>query len=154
MGLKNNRKQFYNIVLPGQEEMIESFGRLISIEQQRIAKLTEQASKSIRNMSERNDGIFLLVFFLAIPLAVLIVMRIRKIQNTLLITHLELERSYADLESKVKDRTSELSELNKRLQHVSEIDELTNLSNRRKFNSFMEKEYDRANRTGTWKSVV
>ncbi|PWG74665.1 hypothetical protein DF186_16705, partial [Enterococcus hirae] len=41
------------------------------------------------------------------------------------------------------------SELNERLKDASEHDELTNIYNRRKFNDFIENEYNRTNRVNS-----
>ena len=49
--------------------------------------------------------------------------------------------------SRVRDDATQLEKVNKKLQQLSSIDELTNLENRRSFNSYIIKEWDRAKRS-------
>ena len=151
---KKAKQIFYDVVLPGQGEMIASFGQLIAIEQQRIAELTKQASASIQTMKQLNNVIMITILAIAIPVSITVVLRIRKIQRTLRSTLQRLESSHRNLEQKVEQRTRELSELNQHLQTVSENDELTNIYNRRKFNVFMKEEYDRTNRFDSQFSII
>jgi diguanylate cyclase (GGDEF)-like protein len=55
---------------------------------------------------------------------------------------------YASLERKVADRTSELENLNRKLEVLSVTDALTGLPNRRRFNEALHDEWQRAMRTG------
>jgi len=57
---------------------------------------------------------------------------------------IENVRLYQSLERKVTERTAELSEANDRLQQLSELDGLTGVSNRRKFDLTLDKEWRRA----------
>lgn len=153
-GIKKAKQIFYDVVLPGQGEMITSFGRLITIEKQRISELTEQARVSMRAMKQRNNAIIMVILAVAIPLSFIVVLRIRKIQNALRFSLQQLKQSHRDLELKVEERTKKLSELNQHLQVASENDELTSIYNRRKFNVFMKQEYERANRAGSQLSII
>ena len=56
--------------------------------------------------------------------------------------------------SKVKDDTAQLKKMNKKLKQLSTIDELTNLENRRSFNDYIIKEWDRAKRSKNPLSVL
>lgn len=66
----------------------------------------------------------------------------------------QLQEANNNLEIKVKERTSELLILNDKLKNSSEQDELTKLYNRRKFNTFIQDEFSRTNRAGTYFSVI
>ena len=148
------KQVFYDVVLPGQGEMISSFGELITIEKLRISELTEKASVSMRVMKQRNNIITITILAIAIPFSLIVVLHIRNIQKALRISHQTLEQSNRNLEKKVDERTRSLSELNQHLQVVSENDELTNIYNRRKFNVFIKNEYERTRRSGSQLSII
>ncbi|MHC1790974.1 diguanylate cyclase domain-containing protein [Solidesulfovibrio sp.] len=60
-----------------------------------------------------------------------------------------LREAYSqDLERQVRARTQELSEANDKLQRLSDYDGLTGIANRRKFDSVLETEWNRARRSG------
>lgn len=60
-----------------------------------------------------------------------------------------LREAYSrDLERQVRERTQELSEANDKLQRLSDYDGLTGIANRRKFDSTLEAEWNRAMRSG------
>ena len=60
-----------------------------------------------------------------------------------------LREAYSrDLERQVRERTQELSEANDKLQRLSDYDGLTGIANRRKFDSVLETEWNRALRGG------
>jgi diguanylate cyclase (GGDEF)-like protein len=151
---KQAKQIFYDIVLPGQGEMITSFGQLIAIEKQRITYLIEQARDSMYDMKQRNNIIIVMILAFAIPVSVIVILRIRNTQNALRHSHQRLEESHHDLELKVVERTKELSELNEHLQFASENDELTMIFNRRKFNAFIKEEYERTNRANSQFSII
>lgn len=151
---KKAKQIFYDVVLPGQGEMIISFGRLITIEQQRIANLSAQARSSMHTMKRRNQALMITILAFAIPISIFIILRIRKIQRALRLSHHKLRKSHSELEMKVDERTRELSNLNQHLQEVSENDALTKIYNRRRFNVFMQEEYDRTNRSGSDLSII
>lgn len=65
-----------------------------------------------------------------------------------------LSAFYKDLEAKVAERTSELNELNKRLEDLSITDGLTNLFNHRHFYMRLEEEVRRAARYGRPLSLI
>lgn len=59
-----------------------------------------------------------------------------------------LREAYSrDLERQVRERTQELSEVNDKLQRLSDYDGLTGIANRRKFDSVLEAEWSRAVRS-------
>ena len=151
---KQAKQIFYDIVLPGQGEMITSFGRLITIEKQRITDLIEQARDSMYAMKQRNNIIIIMILTFAIPVSAIVILRIRNTQNALRRSHQRLEESHHDLELKVTERTKELSKLNEHLQFASENDELTKIYNRRKFNAFIKEEYERTNRANSQFSII
>ena len=151
---KQAKQIFYDIVLPGQGEMITSFGRLIAIEKQRITDLIGQARESMHAMKQRNNIIMIMILVFATPVSAIIILRIRNTQNALRHSHQKLEESHHDLELKVVERTKRLSELNTHLQFASENDELTKIYNRRKFNAFLKEEYERTNRARSQFSII
>ena len=55
----------------------------------------------------------------------------------------ELQASFKNLETRVDDRTTELTRLNQELRKLSRIDDLTQTANRRSFNSHLEHEWQR-----------
>jgi diguanylate cyclase (GGDEF)-like protein len=60
----------------------------------------------------------------------------------------QLQESYATLEKKVEERTSELAESNHKLELLSATDALTGIANRRRFDEVLALEWSRATRTG------
>jgi diguanylate cyclase (GGDEF)-like protein len=61
---------------------------------------------------------------------------------------------YASLEQKVADRTAALEEANRKLALLSQTDALTGLANRRRFDTALESEWQRARRSGRALGVV
>jgi diguanylate cyclase (GGDEF)-like protein len=57
-----------------------------------------------------------------------------------------LQEARDDLEEKVKERTQELTKLNRKLKQLSETDSLTTIPNRSKFDKFLEKSWFRSKR--------
>lgn len=144
----------YEVVLPGQEKLIKSFGQLVSIEQNKISMLTEKSNLSLLSIKKRNIQAVTIVVIIASILSIIVVLRIRKIQLELRVYSKTLLQIVESLEEQVNDRTKELSELNVQLKDASEQDELTGLFNRRKFNIFLEEEYTRSNRLGSCFSFI
>ena len=144
----------YDVVLPGQEELIQSLGRLVSIEQNKIAELTEKSNQSLQSITKRNLKVVTIVVIIAIIISIIVVLRIRKVQLELQIYSKTLLQVVESLEQQVDERTKELSELNIQLKDNSEKDELTGLYNRRKFNAFIEEEYSRSSRLGSCFSLI
>lgn len=59
------------------------------------------------------------------------------------------QKANLELEARVRDRTAELEQLNRRLQHLSETDQLTGLANRRYLEQRLQQEWERASRNGS-----
>ncbi len=104
-----SRKLLYETVLPGQTRLIDSFARLISIEQQTITDLTLQASSSMQSINRRMSQLITTTLALIVIISVIVISRVRTIQRNL-IDH------RSNLESKVKQRTEELTDLNHTLE--------------------------------------
>lgn len=66
----------------------------------------------------------------------------------------DLDEINSSLEDKIKERTKELEEANKKLQALSVTDELTQLSNRRYFEEYFQKNWELAKRHGTEISII
>jgi diguanylate cyclase (GGDEF)-like protein len=148
------RQILFDTVLPGQQKMIDSFTRLIDIEQHRIADLTLQSHEALLEIEKHIKSVVSTALVMAVLLSTVIFLRVRFIQQTLRQSNEQLEKMNVDLEHKIDERTKELSVLNERLKEVSERDELTGLYNRRKFNEFLENEYARANRDGSCFAII
>jgi diguanylate cyclase (GGDEF)-like protein len=144
----------YDVVLPGQEKLVEGLGNLISLEQERIAELTKQSNSSLLAIKKRNYRIIATSLVMAVMLSFIVILRIRKTQLDLRNAHKKLEQINVNLELKVVERTKELSKLNQKLKDLSEHDELTGLYNRRKFKNYLEDEYARTNRLGSCFSLI
>ena len=127
--------------------MIDSFSKLIDIEQHRIAELTRQSHESVHAIKDHIKVIVSTALIMALLLSSVIILRVRFVQK-------RLSDSNEELELKIEERTKELSVVNERLKEVSELDELTGLYNRRKFNEFLENEYSGANRKGSYFSII
>ncbi len=65
-----------------------------------------------------------------------------------------LRENHSQLENEVAKRTQELTFANKELQRLSFIDGLTDISNRRYFDEFLEKEWQRAKRNKTSLALI
>lgn len=65
-----------------------------------------------------------------------------------------LNRRTKLIEKEVKSRTAELNRINRKLQKIARVDELTSLYNRRAFEEFYEREWQRALRNGMTMSVI
>ena len=148
------RQILFDTVLPGQQKMIESFARLIDIEQHRIADLTQQSHEALLDIEKHIKSVVSTALIMAVVLSTVIFLRARFIQQSLRQSNEQLEKMNVDLEHKIEERTKELSVLNERLKEVSERDELTGLYNRRKFNEFLENEYARANRDDSCFAII
>ena len=152
--IREAKQLLYDVVFPGQDEMINSYFELIDLEKKRIDELIRQASYSMQKMDEKiNTGMWVMLG-LALPFSIMVILRIRHIQDDLRESHQRLENINVDLEKKIKDRTRELSRLNQLLRDASGHDELTGLYNRRKFNEFIELEFERTKRVDTCFSLL
>ena len=147
-------KILFDTVLPGQQKMIESFARLIDIEQRRIAQLTQKSHEALLEIEKHIKSVVSTALVMAVLLSTVIFLRVRFIQQTLRKSNEQLEKMNASLEHKIDERTKELSVLNERLKEVSERDELTGLYNRRKFNEFLDNEYARCNRDNSCFAII
>lgn len=66
----------------------------------------------------------------------------------------ELRAARDELEVRVQERTSELQKLNAKLQQLSEMDALTQIPNRRRFDNYLRQELSRAHRAKTPLSLI
>lgn len=112
--IQQARTLLYEVVYPRQGQMIETFGKMIALEQQRIAELSKLARQSTIKM-KKNSNLFISVILLALVfLSFVVIGRIRKIQNN-------LRKSYESLEQKVESRTKELMLARDELQRYFDI---------------------------------
>lgn len=140
------KEMFYNTVLPGQNNLIDGFRSLVAMEQIKIGNLTEQIQQTLKNNKETLINTVTIGLFISIVFSIIVVLRIRNIQSKLRANSQELVQLNQSLEAQVNERTKELTVLNAFLKENSEHDELTKLFNRRKFNEYINVEYNRANR--------
>ncbi|WEJ61662.1 GGDEF domain-containing protein [Thiomicrorhabdus lithotrophica] len=137
---------FYSTVLPGQNDLIDGFRSLVAMEQIKIGSLTEQIQQSLKTNKETLINTVAIGLIFSILFSIIVVLRILNIQFKLRSNSQELLLLNQNLEAQVNERTKELTELNALLKESSERDELTKLFNRRKFNEYINVEYNRANR--------
>jgi signal transduction histidine kinase/ActR/RegA family two-component response regulator len=97
------RKVLYEVVLPGQGKMIDSFSELIAYEQKVIDELSTSAQQSINTMNQHSRQLIGFSLFIIVIVSIIVVLRIRKIQFELLDSHRNLEQT-------VETRTSELKQ--------------------------------------------
>jgi len=93
----------YEVVLPGQDEMINSFTDLIEYESKVIDDLSKKSQLSISTMNHNSYRLFEFSLFIIVLISFIVIIRIRKIQRDLLDYH-------NDLEKKVDKRTFELNQ--------------------------------------------
>jgi len=110
---KKARSIIYQIVLPGQSKLMDTFIKLIDFEQKQIStfsKLNREHTKKLRNKNN-----FLVSIFLAILafISFLVIQRIRRIQN-------QLRKSHDNLEVKVLERTQEVLEAKELAEHANQ----------------------------------
>ena len=67
---------------------------------------------------------------------------------------IELYKYRDKLEQKIKEKSSELESLNKKLSYMSSIDELTDIPNRRSFNDYIDQQFRRSRREGEALSLM
>ena len=108
------RKILYEVVLPGQGQMIESFGKMVLIEQQRIAELTRLASQSAIKMKKNSKWLIGVILLVVMFLSYVVIGRIRIIQKN-------LRKSHQNLEQKVESRTKELKFAKDELQRYFDV---------------------------------
>lgn len=152
--IRRARNILYNTVLLGQNKLVDSFQHLITLEQDKISRLTYESITSLETIKKSIIKTVIVVSIIAIIFSVVIVLRIKRIQLELSIYSKTLFEINASLESQVDERTKDLSALNSILKDNSEHDELTKLYNRRKFNHFIESEFERVNRANSLFSLI
>ena len=108
---KRASKILYETVIPGQEELIKSFGEMVVAEQERISELTTQSKSAMQNMIHKNYNVAAFFVFIMSVLSFVIIIRIRRIQHALITSHDSLEKT-------VLQRTKELSRTKGMLQSV------------------------------------
>jgi len=108
--LKKARELLYDIVLPGQGRMVNSFGRMISLEQKRIEELSQRALEMGADSRKRVYFLIGLVVTVSVVMSGLALWHISKIQRALVDSHQNLEKT-------VHERTEELSNARDDLQH-------------------------------------
>jgi len=95
------KKLLYEVVLPGQGELINLFSQLIVYEQKVIDDLSISSHQSIIEMEKNSYQLIGVALLVIIVVSIVVILRIRKIQFELLNTH-------KTLELKVEKRTAEL----------------------------------------------
>ena len=98
---KKAKQLVYEVVLPGQTRMIETFSRLIQFEQEQITRLSKSTQDSTQTLLKRNYILTGLILSALTMLSGFVMHRIRKIQN-------ELKNSHQELEQRVEMRTHQM----------------------------------------------
>ena len=106
--LQEARKLLYETVLPGQGEMIESFGKLIAAEQNRISELSESARISVQSIKQKSNYLTGVVLSGVLFLSIIVIFRVRQIQLALVNYNKNLERTVAERTNELHDAVDEL----------------------------------------------
>lgn len=106
--LQSASELLYNAVLPGQGEMIDSFGKLIAAEQSRISELSESVLTSVGAIKEKSNYLTAVVLTGVIFLSGIVIFRVRQIQLALLNSNKNLERTVAERTNELHDTMDEL----------------------------------------------
>ncbi|NNJ92418.1 MAG: hypothetical protein HKP55_12150 [Gammaproteobacteria bacterium] len=101
----------YEIVLPGQTEMIRSLAKLIELEQDKIALLSKESKVTLRELNEKSTIFIILTLLGIIIISFFVISRIKRIQ-------VNLQELNNDLENRVAERTLELTVTNNTLENI------------------------------------
>ncbi|MGD2116985.1 MAG: diguanylate cyclase [Chromatiales bacterium] len=114
--LRQARKILYETVYPGQGRMLDSLGKMITLEQSRIENLANTTLDLARQTRSNSYILIVVVVGIILIMSVSLVMHIRRMQKKLILSHQNLEQS-------VRDRTEELRQARDALQqHVDLVD--------------------------------
>ncbi len=108
------RNILYETVLPGQGRMVDSFGELIALEQKSIEELTRKALSKASKTRKRTYTLTTIAIGITLIASILVLLHIRKIQNALLASNQNLEKT-------VQERTEELSTARDDLQRYVDL---------------------------------
>ncbi len=106
---KKSNQILYDVVLPGQQLLIEKFLKLIELEQSNISRFAHLSRIKKQQINSRIELLVLVLLTLVVLISIIVIRRIWKIQN-------ELFTYQNDLESTVEKRTSQLVEVNHKLE--------------------------------------
>ncbi len=95
------RRLIYEIVLPGQQEIIDIFHELIRREREHIASNTQLINDSMLQVNQHNELLFSFILVLFTGLSGFIIYRISRIQK-------QVSSAYEGLEETVRERTQDL----------------------------------------------
>jgi len=95
------RRLIYEVVLPGQQEIIDIFHELIRRERQHITDNNGQINNSMQEINRHNQLLFSSILVLIAGLSGFIIYRISRIQK-------QVSSAYESLEEKVRERTRDL----------------------------------------------
>jgi signal transduction histidine kinase/ActR/RegA family two-component response regulator len=99
---KEAEQLFYEIVIPGQNKLIETFRDLITHEQEKTQTLIVDTDKSLHHSQQNQVVIAFLSLLSVLIIAIFVIVRTKSVQR-------ELHAKQLDLEEVVEVRTSELS---------------------------------------------
>lgn len=108
------RDILYKTVFPGQGQMVDSLGRMITLEQQRIEEISNRALTQSNKTKKRSYIMSSLAIGITLIASILVLLHIRKIQNALRAYHQNLEHT-------VEERTEELSGARDELQRYVDL---------------------------------
>lgn len=94
---------FYDVVLPGQQDMIDLYSQMIKLEQEHINRLSKDSAQSVQQMKKDSYLIIGIPLTIILLLSLVVIHRIRKIQQSLL-------HHQKNLQQLVNERTAELSQ--------------------------------------------
>ena len=109
---KKARSIIYQTVLPGQAQLMDTFGKLIDFEQQQISNFSKINQESTKKLQDKNNFLVSFTLVILVFLSILVIQRIKSIQ-------MKLHDSRDGLELKVLDRTREALEAKELAEHAN-----------------------------------
>ena len=106
--LEKAKTLLYETVLPGQGKMIDSFGELITLEQNRISSSSSSSRNSIQLINKKSNYLTGFVLSAVFILSLIVIFRVRQIQIDLLNSKKHLERTVSERTNKLNTAKNEL----------------------------------------------
>ena len=95
------RSLIFDVVLPGQQKLIDIFSELLRREQRYIDDNALEVNEAVLTINKNNNWLFTFIIIATGFLLVLVILRILRVQR-------QLKRAYENLEEKVDERTEDL----------------------------------------------
>jgi len=105
------KKLLYEVVLPGQSELIAILTKLVTLSREHTTALSDASRASVQSLKQRSSWIVIPVLFFISFVSIVVILKIRRIQ-------LDLLQTRDNLEQTVTERTVELRNAQDVLQSV------------------------------------